>query len=36
MLLYTLANKNNYEKSFQTPLNLYYFSSLSIGVDYYF
>lgn len=34
MLLYNLGNKNNYEKSFQTLLNLYYLPSLSVGVDY--
>jgi len=34
MLLYNTAKKNTCKKSFQTLSNLYYSSSVSIGVDY--
>lgn len=33
MLPYTLANENSYETSLQTLLNLFYLSSVTIGVD---
>lgn len=33
MLPYSLANENNYETFLQALLNLFYLSSVSIGVD---